>query len=294
MKKKSIKTPLPLRIISWTFPKVELFAPWLAKRWFGNIFFSTAKYRLPYGEVEVADQANKYKIDFEGKAIQVYEWGEGKPVLMVHGWMGRGTQFRKFISSYNEAGYKVVSFDATGHGQSEGKTSHILEFAKIIELLNEKYKGFEMVVGHSLGGVSAMHSIINGVETDKLVMISSPTIGSEIIKEFRKKIGASERMVPYFESFIKQKYGKTFKEFSAEYVIDHLKPMELLLIYDENDEEVSSKHPEVILKKYPTAQYMKTQGLGHTRILKDEIVIKRTLDYLKQNKDESVQYEHAL
>jgi esterase/lipase len=285
--KKTIKPPLALRLISWGFPKVELLAPWLAKRWFVDIFFSTAKYKLPYGEVEAADKASKYQIQFEGKAVQVYEWGVGKPVLMVHGWMGRATQFRKFISSFNAAGYKVVSFDATGHGKSDGKKSHIMEFADIAELLAKRYNGFEMIIGHSLGGVAAMHSIVNGAETNKLIMISSPTIGSEIVKEFRKKIKATEDMVPYFESYVKRKFGKNFKEYSAEYIIDQMKPIDLLLIYDKDDREVSHVHPEVLIKKYPSAQFINTEGLGHTRILKDEIVIEKSLSYLVNKKNKT-------
>ena len=95
--KKKIKTPIALRIVGWLFPKVEKIAPWLAKRWFVRIFFTPVRYKMPYGEVEMAQKANTYKVNYEGKQVQVYEWGEGRPILFVHGWMGRGTQFRKFV-----------------------------------------------------------------------------------------------------------------------------------------------------------------------------------------------------
>jgi pimeloyl-ACP methyl ester carboxylesterase len=282
MNTRKIKTPLPLRIISWMYPKVEILAPWLAKRWFVRIFFSTAKYKVPYGEVEAADSAKKYMIESEGKKIQVYEWGEGKPVLMVHGWMGRATQFRKFIPQFNEAGYKVVAFDATGHGRSEGNSSHIMKFANIIKLLHDQYNGFEMIVGHSLGGVASMHAIIRGAYTNKLTMISSPAIGDEIMMEFRKKIGASELPMPYFEKYLKKKFGNSFEEYSASYNVEKMENVQLLLIYDEDDREVSMRNPEILMQKKPSARLITTSGLGHTRILKDDFVIEQVVKNTKK------------
>lgn len=284
MKKRKIKTPLPLRIIASTYPVVEAVAPWLAKRWFVKIFFSTAKYKFPHGEIEAANEARTSIINYENKKVQVYEWGEGKPVLMVHGWMGRGTQFRKFIASFNQAGYKVVAFDAPGHGKSDGSSSHILKFADIISQLSERYNGFEMIIGHSLGGVASMHAIIRGAKTSKLVMISSPAIADEIMSEFRKKIGASELAMPYFNNHIEQMFGCTFEQFSARFNIHLLRNIDLLLIYDEDDLEVSLDSPKVLMANHNDAKLVLTSGLGHTRILKDDFVVESSLKYLQSNK----------
>ncbi|MEQ8242192.1 alpha/beta hydrolase [Fulvivirga sp.] len=285
MKQRKIKTPLPLRIIASTYPIVEAVAPWLAKRWFVKIFFSTAKYKFPHGEIEAAEMATAYNISYESKKVQVYEWGDGKPVLMVHGWMGRGTQFRKFIQTFNEAGYKVVAFDAPGHGKSDGGSSHILKFADVIAQLSERYNGFEMIIGHSLGGVATMHAIIRGVATNKLVMISSPAIADEIMSEFRKKIGATELAMPYFNNHIEQMFGCSFEGFSAKQNIHLIKDIDLLLIYDQDDREVSLDSPKVLMAKHDNAKLIRTSGLGHTRILKDDFVVESTLKHLQSEKE---------
>ncbi|MEQ8926181.1 MAG: alpha/beta hydrolase [Fulvivirga sp.] len=278
---KKIKTPLGLRLIVWAFPKVEFIAPWLAKRWFVKIFFSTAKYKTPYGEMDIADKATKYQILYNGKQVQVYEWGEGKPVLFVHGWMGRATQFRKFVPLFTENGYKVVAFDATGHGQSDGSSSHLMEFVGIIEQLQNNYRKFEMIVGHSLGGVASFHAALAGI-SNKLVLISSPTVGSQILEEFRNKIGASEKMLPYFEDRIITNYGKTFEEYSISHNISRLRNTELLIIHDINDREAPYTNAELVHKLYPLSKMMTTEGNGHTRILKDEHVINAVLSHLKE------------
>ena len=75
MKKKKKKIPFVLILTAWLFPKVEKIAPWLAKRWFVNIFFSTARYTLPPPEKELIHSARKDHLQFGDKRIQLYEWG---------------------------------------------------------------------------------------------------------------------------------------------------------------------------------------------------------------------------
>ncbi len=284
---KKSKIPLSLRFVAWAFPKVEKLAPWIAERWFVRIFFSTAKYQFPKAEIEMANKANKYNIEFEGKKVQVYEWGEGKPILLVHGWMGRATQFRLFVPAFVNAGFKVVAFDATGHGNSEGGKSHLMEFKGIIQSLQNNYRNFEMIVGHSLGGVASLHAVIES-SVNKLVMISSPTIGSFIMEEFRKKIGASANMLNYFERYIIETYGLPFEHYSASYNISRLKNVDLLLIQDENDREVSMENATIITRKYPEASLVTTKGLGHTRILRDKFVIDTVLKHSRKIRSEQI------
>ena len=280
MKKKS-KIPFVIILTASLFPVVERILPWLAYRWFVQIFFSTARYELPPPEKEMISQASRQQINFEGKRIQVYEWGEGKPVLFVHGWMGRAAQFRKFIPVFVEAGFKVISFDATGHGLSDGKRSHLMEFATIVSMLKEKYGKFEMVVGHSLGGVASLHAVNDHKVTDKLTMIASPAVSEEIVTEFRKKIGATVKCEPYFYHYIKRTYGKDFNEYSASYIIADTRDIQLQLIYDENDKEVGINSAQLLKSKYPETRLITTQGLGHTRILKENEVIQSVLSFLK-------------
>ena len=287
MKKKKVKIPLSLIFTTWLYPKVETVFPWLAKRWFIKIFFSTARFNLPTSEIEILSEAKKPSLKFEGKKIQLYEWGEGQPVLFVHGWMGRASQFWKFIPIFNKAGYKVVSFDSTGHGFSAGKKSHLLEFAAIIQMLKERYGKFKMIAGHSLGGVASLHAVKDHGVTDRLIMLASPAIAQEIVEEFRKKIGASRKSEPYFQQYFVDTYGKRFEEYSASHIISDVKGIDLMLVYDENDREVSMRNPAILKEKYPEAKLITTEGLGNNRILKDEGVIKSALEFLEDHQEEA-------
>jgi hypothetical protein len=113
-----------------------------------------------------------------------------------------------------------------------------------------------------------------GLPVKKLINIASPTIGDEIIDTYLRAINGSWKSGNYFKQYMVRTFGKTFDEFSSLHFIRHLpNPLKLLLVYDEDDKEVFIRHAEELIKIYPSAKLIRTQGLGHTRILKDDAVI---------------------
>ena len=282
MSKKTGKTPLPLRIATWLFPKLEALSPWLAKRAFVRVFITPVRYKIPDKEKAIMDLAHRFTIDYQGKCIQCYRWGSGKPLLFVHGWMGRASQFRKFIPKFLEVGYQVYAFDALAHGQSQGTTSNLAIFYEIIEKLTVTHGPFASVIGHSLGGVAALHAVHRGAKIENVVMISSPTQRDKIINEFLRRLNASPSSAEYLDQFIFKKFNRYFEEFTATHIARTLPPVNLLLVHDENDVEVGIEQAQALHDIYPRAEMYITRGLGHTRILKDEGVIESCLEFVSQ------------
>lgn len=281
MSKKS-KVPFALRSIQWLFTKVEAISPALAARWFQHLFFTPIRYKSPEKEVEIARSAQQYKLLVGEKHIQIYTWGEGIPVLMVHGWAGRGTQFRKFVEPFTEQGFKVVAIDGPAHGKSDGSKTEIMEFARVIESVYIKEQAVA-IIAHSFGGVASLYAMASGLQNKVQVNIASPTIGEEIIKSFLKALKASERVGKLFRGFILKQTGKHFEEFSALEIVKHIPyEFDLLLVYDEDDEEVTMEHAHAIKKVYTKANLFQTKGLGHNRILKEDKVINRCVTFIQQ------------
>jgi hypothetical protein len=52
-------------------------------------------------------------------------------------------------------------------------------------------------------------------------------------------------------------------------------------VHDENDKEVEIAHADALLNAYPNAHHIRTRKLGHTRILKDDQVIKRCVTFIR-------------
>lgn len=282
MKKKD-NTPLLIRATRWLYPRLEKWAPSAADRIFRLVFYVPISYRVPEKEEQAASKAEKFTIEVNGKKLQGYSWGDpSKPcILLVHGWAGRVTQFRKFIEPLNEAGFRVIGADGPAHGKSEGMQTSILEFESMLHSLFRKFGNPAAVITHSFGGAAVLYSIMHGLPVSTLINIASPSHEDEILKTYLRAINGNWPSAERFKKFVVQRTGKTFHEFTGLYAIQHIKqPLNLLMIHDEEDRDVVIHQAEEMLKAYPSARLLRTNGLGHTRILKDEQVIRECLSFI--------------
>jgi predicted alpha/beta hydrolase family esterase len=281
---KKDNTPFLLKLVRWFFPRLEKFFPPLAHRYFLKIFFTPLKYTTPEKELVAEKFARKFTLEAAGKTIQCYEWGEEKDpyVLLVHGWAGRATQFRRFIKPLMNSGMRVVGFDGPAHGASSGKRTSINEFEETLRKMYQVAGEPQAIIAHSFGGVATLYSAMNGLPIRKLVNIASPTIGDEVIRTYLNAVNGSWSTGEFFKSYVLKTTGKTFDEFSALHFVKHLpRPIDLLLVHDENDKEVAINHAEALLNIYSHAHLLRTRKLGHTRILKDDEVIRRCVTFAR-------------
>ncbi|MFD1002951.1 alpha/beta hydrolase [Ohtaekwangia kribbensis] len=279
---KKDKTPFMLKAVRWIFPRAERIAPTLTHRYFVNLFFTPLRYPTPEKERKAETFSNTFSFEIENKKVQAYTWGDNtRYILVVHGWAGRATQFRRFIKPLLAAGYSVIGFDAPAHGNSEGKRTTIFEFEQVLQSIYELKGEPEAIIAHSFGGGAVLHAAMNGLPVKKLINIASPTIGDEIIRTYLRTINGSPAAAAFFKNFIISTYGKPFDEFTALHFIKHLPyPLELLLIHDTDDKEVVIQHAKALITVYPSARLISTQGLGHTRILKDNAVIEAAVTFI--------------
>lgn len=288
MMKKKTKLPLPLRIIRWSFPKVEKLMPSVAGAWAWKLFFTPFRYKPPVPEVEIIEKAKQFKFVVSGITIQGYEWGSGeKTILLLHGWSGRASQFRKFIEPLNKRGFKVIGIDGPSHGRSSGSRTHLMEFVEVLMELKGIYPELESIIAHSFGGAASMMAVREGLTIKRLVNIGSPTDADYIISDFLRRINGSSKSGERFKQKVIDMFDKPFSYFSIKESIRHVEDLELFMIHDKNDKEVPFKHAVDVHNASSNAKLMLTEGLGHMRILKDRNVIAHCLDFVdgevKQN-----------
>ena len=114
---------------------------------------------------------------------------EDKIVLFLHG-IGPGhTAYLAEIEQLCRRGYKVLTFDYTGCGESKGKRLGSLNepTRDVIDLLNNLKLDKEIVlVGHSLGGYTALNVINLRKDITKAVILSGflsiPSLADSLIK----------------------------------------------------------------------------------------------------------------
>lgn len=271
-----------LKRVKWWFGLLERFAKPLAARLAAYWFFRPLRYATPKKEQMAADAAQKFTINVAGKAIQAYAWGSGPAVIFIHGWSGRGTQCKDFIGPITEAGFTLVGVDVEGHGASPGGTSDVTRFSGALEALCEHYRGnIAAAIGHSLGGAAILLSVKEGLQLPKAVVISTPSIATDILTEFLSRVGGSDETGRYVHKLIKKRYGRSLEELSARQSAQDLPPMPVLLVYDRTDTDVPFYHAQPLLDTLKNARLLETNGYSHTRILRSPEVIAGAVAFIK-------------
>ena len=282
-KAKPIKIPLAFRMVRWGFPKLEVISERLSGWYFERIFFTPFRFKTPEKELEAESLAQVFPVLIPGKKIQAYQWGDdAKPyVLVVHGWAGRATQFRRFIPQFEVAGFKVIGFDGPAHGKSEGKRTSIAEFEEVIKEISVIKGTPSAIIAHSFGGGASLYAISRGLPVTRLINIASPTMADRIIQSYLKAIGGSWKTGANFKKLIQKKYNQSFEEFTAMHLITQVPPdFNLMLVHDEGDKEVDISQVYELIKIFPSARLLATRGLGHNRILKDDTVISGIVNFV--------------
>src|SRR5687767_7839435 len=54
----------------------------------------------------------------DGTQLHVKDMGKGEPVILIHGWPLTGDMFEYQTLALLEAGYRVITYDRRGFGQS--------------------------------------------------------------------------------------------------------------------------------------------------------------------------------
>jgi pimeloyl-ACP methyl ester carboxylesterase len=94
----------------------------------------------------------------DGVDLAVVEFGgAGRPVLLLHGLMGRATTWWP-VARWLAFHGRVLGHDARGHGRSQARGPWTTErmAADAAEVLAEAGAGPAVVVGHSMGGLHAL------------------------------------------------------------------------------------------------------------------------------------------
>lgn len=277
--RRSMAIPKPIRV---TAKVLEATSQKMAAKFAMKLFITPMKFPIPKREekMEAESRQEFVKVPAINKTIRAYHYGDSdKKVLLVHGWSGRGTQLQSIAEKLVKKGYSTISFDAPGHGKAPGKTSDMTEFIAAILELEKQYGPFTYAVGHSLGGMSVLNAIKQGLKVDKAVIIGSGDIIEDImnnfIKELGMNIGTGKLMMKLFE----KKFGETINSYSA-YIAAQAVTVPVLVIHDEDDTDVPVTAAHHIHKHLANSRLMITQGLGHRKILGDSTVIKTLTQFL--------------
>ncbi len=256
-------------------------SPYLATRFGIKLFSTPVKFKTPKRERSFLKKSEILRVDVPqvSKTIQVYKYGNGpRKALLVHGWSGRGSQMH-YIAENLGKDFTVYAFDGPAHGESTGKTTNMSEFISSIEVLSNEFGPFEVLIGHSIGGMAVLNSVARGVEVKSLITIGAADTISEIASDFAKKVGLSAKYGPRLKKYFDKKLNQDVNNFSAHKAAKSIN-VPTLVIHDEDDMEVSVSCARNIRHYLSNGTLLITQNLGHTTILRNREVTREINKFL--------------
>jgi pimeloyl-ACP methyl ester carboxylesterase len=266
--------------------------PKLVSKFAYSLWFKTQRHPRPSRENLAFESAYHQFIDMDGRHIATYTWGENGPwVLLIHGWSGRGTQMAPFIDPLLEAGYRILSFDAPGHGKSDGKGTSAVEIVKAIITLDKHYGPFHALITHSFGGLCAAAALHNNITVQRAIFIAAPASLLNLLERFAAILRLTKTIQTHIRQRAEQQFGTNIWE-----RMDTCKNVRNLssfglVIHDEEDRDVPWQEGRAIAQAWPSARFVKTQRLGHHRILRDASTISEVVGFISANNTDISQYE---
>lgn len=226
--------------------------------------------------------------EINGLNISYQVAGDGKVVLLLHGWGGEAASFQP-VFEWLAQSHKVYALDLPGFGKSQMPPTawNTSDYAQCVAAFLEKI-GIPKthLVGHSFGGrISIILSAEYPEKVDKLILVDSAGIKPPRTVKYYFRVGIAKvgkllrrsgKYGDYLANAISQRTGsKDYREAGGmrptlvKVVNQDLRPLlsridaSTLLIWGENDKDTPVSFGRIMEKEIPDAGLVVLREAGH-------------------------------
>jgi pimeloyl-ACP methyl ester carboxylesterase len=247
-------------------------------------FFSPSRYEIKPAEQEMIDWGNNYRLQYDGGELAVTTWGSSGPaVLLMHGWGGARSQMTGFVDPLLFAGYRVVAFDQPGHGQSDGKTTNLLEIAPTMDLIAQREGSFHAILAHSFGTLITSYALVkrNLPPPARLVYFGAFNQLLESLPRFQVLAGLSDEIMDGLRAMIYENFGRDVLDAITNEALVPRINIPALMFHDVADNVTPVEDSRAIARVWKQAQFIETEGLGHRGALQSKSIHEQVVNFLK-------------
>lgn len=224
-----------------------------------------------------------HQISSELGDITLYEFkGGAKHILLTHGWADNSSCFNSLIKELLDEGYSVWCFDHIGHGKSQGNISHLFGFIdglkRVISFIEDREINLHSIIAHSMGGAAVLNLEEEFLRSRKIILISIPIMFFEGMFDKMDQIGISKKLLLNLLEDVSNTYKLKWSELAPNNHKDKLNE-NFLFIHDLKDRQCSFDDLDSYVRE-KTASLVKTEGLGHRRILSSKSVCRDVLEFI--------------
>ncbi len=295
-KTKSYKKEIPLkfRIYKSFMSLLSKVFPYYAAERAYFLWFKSPRYAVPAREKKWRARAKVYYVHTNTHKVAVYQWlpedtvdarqaSSAPVVVLLHGWSGRATQMGAFVQPLLDSGFQVVALDAPGHGLSSGSESNFFEIEEALQKVCDSLGSVTGFIAHSFGTLVLAYALRHSLRCDSVVLLSSPNDMLFLVQRFCKAISLSDKAQAIFLRKLEQRFNDNiWNMLTAEINASYL-DVPALIIHDKNDEGVPVNMSRRLASAWRNSELLITDGLGHTRILRNKAVIEKAVRFIRNN-----------
>lgn len=252
---------------------VDLISPALGSRAAARLFLTPRRPRMPQRERTWLAHAREETFAAGRFRLVGHRWNSsGEPILLVHGWEGRGSQLGALALALAERGFEPITIDLPAHGASGGGQTNLLEFAESVKAMVERLGGVAGVVAHSFGAAATTVALRHPLPVGRVVYLAPSEDFERYPKLFGQWLRLSRPLSDRMQASVERKLGATMAELRGAALAPSMRAP-LLVIHDEDDADVPWKDGKTYSDLWPGARLLTTRGHGHRRILREAEVV---------------------
>jgi pimeloyl-ACP methyl ester carboxylesterase len=251
-----------------------------------QIFFAPPRPSLSQAVIDELDRGQRLPVKVDGHPLAAWSYGSGPTVVLMHGWGGYAGQLYGFISPLLTAGLRVVALDAQSHGLSRPKRrglrrASFLDFAQGLRALEALVGPFHGIVAHSGGATATGLALARGMQVDRAVLIAPMARPERYAERFGQALGLSEAVDRRWKARAVGHLKLRWDDLDLTLAGMRSRLPRALVIHDREDREVPWTDGRAIAEAWPGTELVLTAGLGHRRLLAEEEVIRRAMEFLR-------------
>lgn len=269
---------MAIQYIRTPFRILDAISPRLSAQLALKVFTTPRHWPIPETEQALARSAEKIALS---NGHVGFSWGRGAPVLLVHGWEGRVTQLGSFIAPLTAQGYRVIGFNAPGHGGQWGKALNVIEYAQFLRGAIDEFGQLRGIIAHSMGASAVAFAAQTPVPVERVVLISTIRSVGNVVDWFESLLGLSPATRRQLRQRLESEvFGIAVDELDLSRRVPPAIPPALLLA-TEDDQDVPADDTRHLAASWPrTTLSVVANAGGHRKVLRDPRVVRAAVNFL--------------
>ena len=261
---------------------LERTAPRLGAALAERLFFTPPRASLTPPIRALLATGRPFRVRVDDGRVVAWAWGHGPAVALVHGWGGRGGRLATaFVAPLLAGGFSVVTFDAPGHGESDGRLSSMPQVARALAAVANAAGSLFGVVAHSMGGSASALAMAQGLQVERAVFIAPAADPARYADDFAKLLAVGPVALAEMRRRSEARLRFRWSDLNVPRMAAAL-AAPLLVMHDRDDPTVPWAEGAAIASAWRGAELVTTSGLGHRDIVRDPDVVARAVAFLRR------------